>query len=322
MRFKRYITGIFICVLAIILMSHNVGAVSPVFDARLVRTKANTTLGWNGSDCDQPQNYIIRVASGKTACSITAFSFGAGYNEFLAGDIVELDIYVIHNANDNALNNWIFATTPQIAESPSTGVSIIGQELSTAGQNIAKITYYLQIGGYVRTTYETRIALNYQWANMVLYSGDYLWANVSTWRVKTDDYSSITGSLEDVVEAIQDSAESSQVYQQQEQQAIEDATEQAQDTADTAQSDSAQATSSLLSTITGFFGAIMSVNATNCKFNSGLPFLEGQGEIDLCAVPAPPIVQTISSLIMIVIFIPFAIHMYNRFISITESFQK
>ena len=104
--------------------------------------------------------------------------------------------------------------------------------------------------------------------------------------------------------------------------ATQDASDDAQDGADDAQADSEAATSSLLSVITGFFGAMANLNPTNCKFDSHLPFLSGNGQIDLCSVPAPAVVQAIGSLILIGLMVPFAIHMYNRFISITGSFQK
>lgn len=106
------------------------------------------------------------------------------------------------------------------------------------------------------------------------------------------------------------------------QDATQDAADSAQDGADNAQAQSEAATSSLLSVITGFFGAMANLNPTNCKFDSHLPFLSGSGQIDLCTVPAPPVVQAIGSLILIGLMVPFAIHMYNRFISITGSFQK
>lgn len=127
-----------------------------------------------------------------------------------------------------------------------------------------------------------------------------------------NDIARDTGLIKDAIEN----------QNQEEQDAVQDASDAAQDSADGAQSDSEAATSSLLSVITGFFGAMANLNPTNCKFDSHLPFLRGNGEIDLCQVPAPPIVQTIGSLILIGIMVPFAIHMYNRFISITGSFQR
>lgn len=124
--------------------------------------------------------------------------------------------------------------------------------------------------------------------------------------------SKLNNQSQDTADAINDSQE----------QATQDASDAAEDSADDAQADNEAATSSLLSVITGFFGAMANLNPTNCKFDSHLPFLSGNGQIDLCQVPAPPVVQAIGSLILIGIMVPFAIHMYNRFISITGSFQR
>lgn len=129
-------------------------------------------------------------------------------------------------------------------------------------------------------------------------------------------------TLNNIRNDIQDVADAIDNQNQEEQDAVQDSADQAQDSADDAQADNEAATSSLLSVITGFFGAMANLNPTNCKFDSHLPFLSGNGEIDLCQVSAPPVVQAIGSLILIGIMVPFAIHMYNRFISITGSFQK
>lgn len=138
----------------------------------------------------------------------------------------------------------------------------------------------------------------------------------------TQNLNNINNNLNNVNNGINDVKDAINNQKEEEKQETQDAVDDAQSGADDAQAESEQATSSLLSVITGFFGAMANLDPTDCKFDSHLPFLNGNGEIDLCIVPPHPIIQTIGSLILIGLMVPFAIHMYNRFISITGSFQK
>lgn len=96
--------------------------------------------------------------------------------------------------------------------------------------------------------------------------------------------------------------------------------QQGQNNADSSTSDSEEATSSLLSVIGSFVGAITTASPSNCSINGNMGNFS-MGNIDLCANPVPTFVQIISSLVLIAICVPFAIIMFNRFISLFRSFQ-
>ena len=86
-------------------------------------------------------------------------------------------------------------------------------------------------------------------------------------------------------------------------------------------SNSETATSSLLSVITSGIGAITSASPTNCKINGNMGNLN-VGNIDLCANPVPTFMALIGSIIAVLVVLPLVMVLFNRFISIIRSFQR
>lgn len=106
---------------------------------------------------------------------------------------------------------------------------------------------------------------------------------------------------------------------------VEEKTQEAVDDSQAAggsSSSSAQSgTTGLLNAITGAVNVISSASPTNCKINGNMGNLD-IGQLDLCANPAPTFIQTIGSLILILMCVPLAISLFNRFIAIFRSFQS
>ena len=106
---------------------------------------------------------------------------------------------------------------------------------------------------------------------------------------------------------------------------VEEKTQDAVDESQTAGSGSSSqaqtGTTGLLNAITGAVSVISSAQPTNCKINGNMGNLD-IGQLDLCANPAPAFVQTIGSLILILMCVPLAISLFNRFIAIFRSFQS
>lgn len=105
----------------------------------------------------------------------------------------------------------------------------------------------------------------------------------------------------------------------------EEKTQEAADASETAGGDSSSdaqtGTTSLINAITGAVTVISSASPTNCKINGNMGNLD-IGQLDLCANPAPAFVTTIGSLILILMCVPLAIKLFNRFISLFRSFQS
>lgn len=105
----------------------------------------------------------------------------------------------------------------------------------------------------------------------------------------------------------------------------EEKTQEAVDDSEAAGGSSSQdaqtGTTGLLNAITGAVSVISSASPTNCKINGNMGNLD-IGQLDLCANPAPTFIQTIGSLILILMCVPLAISLFNRFIAIFRSFQS
>lgn len=319
MAYKKILTGLFICLSAFLLMSHNTFAAS---GSGVVGIRSGTIVV-NG-----------RSISGSVRDN-NSLSFSQSWDSQTAhlydGDLTS----ICFNTNVGISKGAYISFTVRLGASfagsfggfsGDNNIGIVSQNVETdvaTGTTIVSMTYFNNGGNnsyfclnpanrqYIAYNEVGSTSLNrlsVQISPVSWYYNDPYLENLNSINSKLDDMA----TAEDIGHAVNDSQE----------QATQDAAGQSQSSGDQATADSEQATSSLLSTITGFFGALINADATNCKFNSGLPFLSGSGEIDLCSISTPPIIQVISSLILVGLFIPFAIHMFNRFIGITESFQR
>lgn len=103
---------------------------------------------------------------------------------------------------------------------------------------------------------------------------------------------------------------------QQQQQAVNNSKDQGNQSQQQANSSG----STLLQLFTGFVSAVSGASPSSCS----IPLNFGHfavSDVDLCTLPVPSYVQVIGSLIAIALFVPFAIAMFRRFISLFRSFQ-
>lgn len=324
---KRILTGLFICLFSFLLMSHNAGALELTQDVDSVYSWKNPQI-WcmvfqgslysNGSD-----TCIVGTNTG-TAWQGRGVSYIKTANiNLVAGDFyqVYLDVAVSSGAQKQIPVMWNLGTTANYDIVSFRMVSQSNNMGTTADNEIYVTTYEIILKGlYNNPSFPIELGYADGSINMIYLGGDFYTDTMDVRVSRVNQYHPRAAqSNQDVVNAIENMA--SDIVDT-ESQATQDAADGSQSSGDQAAADSEQATSSLLNTITGFFNAIINTNPTNCKFDSHLPFLSGNGEIDLCSINTPPIVQTLSSLVLVGLFIPFAIHMFNRFISITESFQR
>lgn len=112
--------------------------------------------------------------------------------------------------------------------------------------------------------------------------------------------------------------------QQNEVNSTNNAIDESEDAGDSSSSSAEGASASLLSAITGFFGVITSASPSNCVINAPLNTYFGNQRlnVDLCSLDLPPQIGALTSIIAIGIIIPFAIHMFKKFINLFRSFQS
>lgn len=323
------LNSIFISILAIFVMSHNAGALTLTDSVDLIR--GNMVYQFNCLDCS---NFAYSAISdyGYTRIynpnadlqsQIRGLQLNLPSESYLSADYLTLDIFYTNDLANNSLDAYFKSIT-----TTTTGwdlVDVSFDNLSTGG-GVVHLTFKC----YTAKSYTSIYIQSLGGSALYLWNNEYISSSVAThWRPKagvnysqaiqnvvnainSKDYTQTLNSINESVNNINSDVED----------ATQDASDAAQDTADTAQDDSDATGTSLLSVFTSVIGVIINSQETTCSFDSHLPFMSGAGSIDLCMFQPPAVVQTISSLLALALFVPFGLHMYKRFISITRSFQK
>lgn len=252
------------------------------------------------------------------------------------GDYITADLILRQNVSNNSLDLSIGPMS-----SDTSGIRLISAEVaqSTNVQSVVHFVFYVEqtIKVTNTSTYVTVGSARGNDANIIWWFDD---ATISSdmqavgggtnyYTTKGDtDYS---GSLSNInsgitnlnsklnqtnnkIDSIQNSLNQAKTDTQ-------NAQNQADSSGDTATNDSETATTSLLNTITGAVTAISSVSPSNCQLNGNMGHIN-LGNMDLCDNPVPSFITIIGSLLMVVMIVPLAIHLFNLFISITRSFQQ
>lgn len=320
MVYKRLLTGLFICLFSFLLMSHNTFAVD---------YGATGSTGYSSGELHYINAYgqnavvygVANTTDGMSFASPTSlgatWSIGLSFKTVPSGKFLASIPYRLCFSNPDDMKAWVGFTSNNYY------YLISNTWEYTSGGCISGVATYFANGGYSNISFGNSGPI----LGSVSYSYNFVFGKMSYTLVDSDtDYTSVLNAIknntDDIKTKLDQIKESANDALDREESETQDAADASASAGSSAASDSEQATSSLLSTITGFFNAIIGVNPSNCKFNSNLPFLPGNGEIDLCSINTPPIVQTLSSLVLVGLFIPFCIHMFNRFVSITESFQR
>ena len=324
MAYKRLLTGLFICLFSFLLMSHNASALSFGAASELTYNATSSAFVYYSNNAD-----AILTNYGTNNQGSVAFGFPREI-----GYVTRFVVQLSGNTGGKGLVNIPYR---MCFANPSDMIAWIGFSGNGYTSVVSNSTQYTASGCI---SGDLLVYLPYSVNNIYLgggsngivmgsfNNGGSLVLGKATFISLSDDadYSSVLNAIKNNTDAIKNKldeiAESADAALDREQSETQDAADNSSSAGSSASTQSEQATSSLLSTITGFFNAIIGVNPSNCKFNSNLPFLPVNGEIDLCSISTPPIVQTLSSLVLVGLFIPFCIHMFNRFVSITESFQR
>lgn len=304
-------------------MSHNASATSPVINlnnysnfvnARSPSVKCYYSDNTSGSEC--VGNYFSSVDESVNKL-ITGFDMSPSFpngQDFKANDVVEFDLTfyststlsdtfrfgVISNLSQSS--NFILISWEEIQNNSYLDVENGGYSFVVsyhfvffARSNISSSIFSISSSGSRPFTLYDGSA-SFGGYRLVL-------TNYLCWR-KNDDSAS------------QD--------QQNEINATNDAVDESEDAGSSSSSSASEGGANLLSAITGFFNVITSAQPSNCNFSAPLNTYFGNQRlnVDLCALDLPSGIGSLTSLIAIGILIPFAIHMFNKFINLFRSFQS
>lgn len=323
---KKSIICIFISILMIFSMSDN------IFATDVVPGNANLN-GWNSA----PQlncwryysaydngwtgwNPACFIAPGASNVSVKAIQLrGASGGQIWAnpGDILQIQIAMVADLTENQ---------PQIYYLPNDSSSLQVISMKVDGSFTAKegkqliLTYYAKYVGSVSNPSSVQLGSNsinardiFAYGSMSYYITGY---SVSSW-------SSSLPNNDDVVNAIEEMSEQQAQQNEDIRNELEQGQDDLNDAGSSSQTDAESASSSLLSVISGFFGVITGASPTNCIIDAPLNtyFDNTRLRVDLCALSLPPGIGALTSIIAIMVLVPFAIHMFKKFISIFRSFQ-
>lgn len=320
----KRISGIILCLLAFLLMSHNTYALDLTANVEFVESWENNSMTcaarygqpgyFNSNTCA-----FGNVPAGGTGIATRGISYVATRNiNMVAGDYYQF--YITVSTADNAQTSipvvWNWHTV-------SGNYSIVGitevQSDNNLGSEAANEGYIKTYSVILRalqsnSSFPLQLGYNDYQTNFIYIVGnattvyaDIRITTINHFRAKTDDSSSVIDAInnqtQEEVDATQDAADASQ-------------------SAGSSSTASAEtATSSLISVIGGFVSAVTSAQPTNCRINANLNHIN-MGELDLCANPVPSYIQIIGSIILICAAIPLAIVLFNRFIGLFRSFQN
>lgn len=321
---------IFIPVLAVFLMSHNVSALDFSVDYNAyerinipenpnITCVSNSGTNANVASCDIPPSTSSYVQVNQ----IYAYQ---GLQNIKEGDLIEFYLKVnttdenflhVGDLNIQNFNTYYGSYYAIIGVEEVAGDDLIDLESYSDANGQQQISY-IDIYNFYRSYKVFRFVLRVRQdtaagvtAQYGLYSpngifrynslADYSIVNISIFGAKLLRYSGTEVNKE-----------------------VEDKTQNAADNSSTAgdssTSDSESATSSLLNVIGTGIGAITSATPSNCRINGNMGNLD-VGTIDLCSNPVPSFVAVIGSIIAVLMVLPLVILLFNRFIGIIRSFQ-
>lgn len=335
---KKLFWGIFISILSFFAMSHNANAVDFTFNLndfeqvgaisrpRMVCNFVNSS--YSGNPC-----IFSNTTGGLVSGNIDTQTF-----DVKSGDILTFD-FIVYNSN--------VLTTGETASGSLTGniifnrfvgpgYTVLSVEPLNISSNFDIINYYLELtcrpygaSSEVCSGYP-ELSLNYHYysvyrvilrisQNNSSFNFPFTTSTNSPFFYLQNAYGNYSMPIyfdRFILYRLTETQENKEVEQK-----TQNAVNDSQAAGGSSSSDAQTGTTGLLNAITGAVNVISAARPTNCKINGNMGNLD-IGQLDLCANPAPAFVQTIGSLILILMCVPLAISLFNRFIAIFRSFQS
>lgn len=337
---KYWLLGIFISILSVFAMSYNASAIGLTinlndYDIRRNSTRPNLEMLFD-SDTTSCSNasYCVPLNSSNYT-SIKSFRTYTA----LSSNIDDIFVLRVLIASQNPTNgNYSTDVSPIVQKNYTTGndyLVYLGSDWKQYdAQNIYTVLGVTPASGgddwasIVQSNYSNLMVVEYYFK--VLRDGNY---NVGFYSTNASNKSADIFTMPnwDSNSAYYFKILNLTQYQSTESKENKEVEEKTQEAVDESQSAGSSSSSSasqgganLLTAITGFFNVITSAQPSNCRFNAPLNTYFGNErlDVDLCALDLPSGIGSLTSIIAIGILIPFAIHMFNKFIALFRSFQS
>lgn len=344
---KKVLYSIFICLASFFLMSHNVSAMNL------------SNAGTYGIQCNRSQIQFLANSNSQSmynvgnACEVVAASDlvkyrFTGFNIYLnvaipahsifnvSGQISGASIngsfngfsggsqFSIYQQNITALdgNGLYFSITGITGNSAvqnfnfSTGADYIAFFGSGGRFAVQPVSFVATSGG---SDYSNSINGITNILNDLRTQNNDIWNMLNNLNNNTDNVNNNLGEVKGAIENLQ---QQQQQQLEQEKQDTNNAIDDSKNSSNSSSSDvqNNSSTQSLLSVITGFFGAITSASPSSCVLTGQInEYLTPS--FDLCQLDPPPALTALLSIPVAIALFFFAKHMLNKIIALIRSFQ-
>lgn len=333
---KRRFLGIFLCLLSILLMSHNTFAADVSFDDVHVYFQPTQVLtycsnGWSTGYCNN-------VNASNQSLGLTTINFMGSNIQGLQAGQYYFETYIGLSSGASTEAPYVVAT-PKLANSNT--VSFESVSSTTRGSTTVRLYRLLSFwtGG-------TDISAGLQilppngtgaWTN----TGAYQVASFTIYRVNNSDatntqivnainsQSQSLNNINNAINTLNNSTNSNGVKLDEINNSIQEQNDKEnaaidnidnQSTSDIQGTDDSN-TTSLIGLFSSFVSALSSASATNCNINGDMGNID-LGTLNFCRDAPPAIVQIIGSIFLIVLFVPLAYFLVKRIIAEVRSFTN
>ena len=338
---KKLLRYIFIPVLAILLMSHNVSAVEMSPNVHPIWTNATPDCTFYTPDGSTFYNDLFNGTTNFLSVSYISCGVPAGLQ---SKNTYAVYSFVLDNIpNNDSLDAGFRAVKARHGSGGNGGWGVVGYNLQSLSSNGVKIDIYLY-GENNNTSAGTVIFYNSYNSSELLYfqpKERLTTSGASYWQVDTTDFeynytdvlnqinsklgnvntgitnirdgvNSINEKLDDLSQDTADAINNGQA----------DATQGASDNSSTAADNNStdQTTSNLLGVFGSFVTAITSISPSNCNVDFDLGHIDF-GVQNLCSQPVPQAFTVVTSIIVVCFTIPFVVHLIRRILSLIREMQ-
>lgn len=324
---KKVLYSIFICLASFFLMSHNASAIELTRDVNLIQGNFQSGIkffSWNASStCSNLSSDVFVTWIGCNGLTyLYDFDLSIPTKGYQVGDWVVLTLRFNQNLNSvsNHSNNFYL----NLKSNSSKYADLVDIKVEEFTANSSDLTIYIRFydDAYINSlSFKGELTLNP--ANGTSTAALLHVGETSVFReIQPQTNPDYTGSINSIENTLKEQHEQQQQQQEQEKQdtnqAIDDSKNSSNSSSSDVQNDSS--TQSLLSVITGFFGAITSASPSSCVLTGQInEYLTPS--FDFCQLDPPPALTALLSIPVAIALFFFAKHMLNKIVALIRSFQ-
>lgn len=322
---KKVLYSIFICLASFFLMSHNASAIELSRDVNLIQGNFQSNIKffyWNSTfNCSNLSSDVFVSWIGCNGLTyLYDFDMSLPTRGYEVGDWAVLKLRFNQNLNNVSNHSNIFS----LKLKPNQKADLVQVEVEEFTANSSELIIYVRFYDHTYINSLSFIGeLTLNPANgtetaALLHVGE-----TTIFReIQPQSNPDYTNSINSINNTLREQQQQQQQQQEQERQDTNQAIDDSKNSSNSSSSDvqNNSSTQSLLSVVTGFFGAITSASPSSCVLTGQInEYLTPS--FDLCQLDPPPALTALLSIPVAIVLFFFAKHMLNKIIALIRSFQ-